>query len=302
MAIGLAPYDYLESWINSLTQHNITTTGIVLRKERTNSKKEWFIYDQDGNREDLIFITFDELNNAGIEFPKKWMHKFKLDEKSFEKLIVELHKNKNRPNTQWEEICLKTRIKQYLHNLTRLDGLHIAPNLFDFQLEITTILLNKTKVISLDPGHYGNQINLNDLEHLLKQTTIFIPSIREVKEILGSVNEKDAAQLFAEIGAKIVVIKMGEKGCLVYNSFDKQLFTVPIFKTKVIDPTGCGDAFCGGFLAGFLETEDCYLAAIYGSIAASFAIEDFGSHHLLNFNRSDAKYRETIYRERIGSY
>jgi sugar/nucleoside kinase (ribokinase family) len=55
---------------------------------------------------------------------------------------------------------------------------------------------------------------------------------------------------------------------------------VPSVPTDVVDVTGAGNAYCGGFLVGYLETDDIATAAMYGAVSASFAVEQFGIPHI----------------------
>ena len=58
-----------------------------------------------------------------------------------------------------------------------------------------------------------------------------------------------------------------------------------------VDPTGCGDAFCGGFLVGLAETGDLRVAMAHGTVAAGFVASDHGAAHALRIDRSEALER-----------
>ena len=61
--------------------------------------------------------------------------------------------------------------------------------------------------------------------------------------------------------------------------------------TGLVDPTGCGDSFCGGFLVGLAETGDLRTALAHGAVAASFAGEGHGAEHALRPDRAEARRR-----------
>jgi len=63
---------------------------------------------------------------------------------------------------------------------------------------------------------------------------------------------------------------------LAHSKERHQLLHVPAIPTTVVDTTGAGNAFCGGFLAGFIQTGDLLTAARYGRVAASFLVEQVG--------------------------
>lgn len=125
----------------------------------------------------------------------------------------------------------------------------------------------------------------------IKYTDIFLPSADEVYKLTGSYNFEESAKKFADMGPKIVVIKNGADGSIVYEKDSDSLNTVPAYKCDVKDVTGAGDAFGGGFSAGYLLTNNPVEAAVMGSISSSFAIEDFGSLPLFNISPIQAKDR-----------
>lgn len=84
-----------------------------------------------------------------------------------------------------------------------------------------------------------------------------------------------AARAFVEAGAGIAVLRMAERGALAASSAEAWL--VPALPgVRVVDATGCGNAFCGAFLASFLAGEGLCEAACWGNVAASFLLEAEG--------------------------
>ena len=73
-----------------------------------------------------------------------------------------------------------------------------------------------------------------------------------------------------------IVVRAGQEGCCIYNRKKKDFVWLPSFyadSPKIVDPTGAGNAFLGGFAIGLLEIGDDLLAACYGTVASSFALE-----------------------------
>lgn len=94
-----------------------------------------------------------------------------------------------------------------------------------------------------------------------------------------------------------IAIRAGHEGCCVYTK-RKDLVWLPPFHVdplKVIDPTGAGNAFLGGFAIGLLETGDDLVAACYGTVASSFALEQIGLpiHESLSRLNADGKLENT---------
>jgi sugar/nucleoside kinase (ribokinase family) len=79
----------------------------------------------------------------------------------------------------------------------------------------------------------------------------------------------------------VLVVRCGKYGCVVATKSTSE--SRPAFHNtsqKVVDPTGGGNAFCGGFCAGWIQSGDQVTAAMYGNIAASFVIEQYGLPNL----------------------
>jgi cytidine kinase len=71
-------------------------------------------------------------------------------------------------------------------------------------------------------------------------------------------------------------LRQGANGATVHRADTGETWHIPAFETRVVDPIGAGNAFCGGFLAGWVQTGDLRLAGLYGVIAASFLVEQIG--------------------------
>jgi len=106
----------------------------------------------------------------------------------------------------------------------------------------------------------------------------------EIRQLTGERNVMRAVAAVRRLGPSAVVVKRGEHGVLVV--FGDEAFALPAYPLdEVLDPTGAGDAFAGGFL-GFLAAQgasrerDYRRAAVAGSVMASFQVEDFSLDRL----------------------
>ena len=138
-------------------------------------------------------------------------------------------------------------------------------------------------------------------EVLLKElgrVDIFFANDEEARLITGEANLIAAGKALAGLGPSLVLLKKGEHGALVFGrDFVFGVLAHPC--EHVIDPTGAGDSFAGGFLgyldrAGGLAAKDVRRAAVYGSVLASFAIEDFGIGRFLTLEPGlvEARFRQ----------
>jgi sugar/nucleoside kinase (ribokinase family) len=120
----------------------------------------------------------------------------------------------------------------------------------------------------------------------------------EARELADEVNIVRAANKILTMGPKVLVIKRGEYGALMFNG--KSIFSVPAFPIEeVMDPTGAGDSFAGGlmgYLAASGATDDAAMrkAVVFGSVMASFNVMDFGPKQLeaLTYPEIEARYRD----------
>lgn len=99
----------------------------------------------------------------------------------------------------------------------------------------------------------------------------------------------EAALELIDAGVRAVVVKVGSSGSIVVSP--RGVTHVPAYPATVVDPTGAGDSFCGGFLVGLLETGDIVRAAAYGTVAASFVVEERAAIPVLAVTREQAERR-----------
>jgi ribokinase len=157
---------------------------------------------------------------------------------------------------------------------------------------LSCALYNQGIAVTLDPGErYMIPALRDDVLSLLGWVDAFLPSEQEVTSMLGAVDCWRAAEQFAEAGPRCVVIKAGSKGSLILDCASKRRWRVPAYPVDVVDVTGAGDAFCGGFMVGYGETADPVLAACYGAVSASFVLQGFGALYALRFSRREAEAR-----------
>lgn len=165
------------------------------------------------------------------------------------------------------------------------------------QLELAKMFKASGVTVLFDPHEEDASNNSALIYETLKYTDIFMPSEEEAFRLCQSRDYENIAERFAQYGPETVIIKLGSEGCLIYQKSQHRFTTLPCFNTSVVDVTGAGDAFGGGFTAGYALTGDVITAAMYGTISASFAIEDFGSLQLFNKNKADAQLRMQIYKK-----
>ena len=136
---------------------------------------------------------------------------------------------------------------------------------------------------------------------LLKRIDIYVANDQESRDLSGENNLIKAAKRLSSFGPKMVLIKKGEHGVLFYTA-SGFIFSLPAYSVdKVIDPTGAGDTFAGGFMgylakAGKINSLTIKKALAYGTVAASFNVEDFGLFRTSKLTRGDLERRLTKFK------
>jgi ribokinase len=162
--------------------------------------------------------------------------------------------------------------------------LHVAAMPIDLQDALISRCRAEHVPYSLDP-HEEYIIGYERWLGALIEGSIFTPSELEVALLFPDlavseapvVTARAASDRLLEMGARAVVIKLGAGGCFVADSSYRA--ALPALRAPVIDSTGAGDAFCGGFLAGYLRTNSLLVGAVCGSLSAAHVIKGFGAFH-----------------------
>lgn len=133
------------------------------------------------------------------------------------------------------------------------------------------------------------------LLELLRRIDGLIVNDSEVKQLTGKANLIQAGRACLEFGPKLVIVKKGEHGCFVFSNFFH--YALPAYPTEaVVDPTGAGDSFAGGFM-GYLATCDTISlwnmkrAVAYGTVTASLTVEGFGVERIAGADRETVERR-----------
>ena len=155
--------------------------------------------------------------------------------------------------------------------------------------------LPQARLVACDTMNYWISGKPEELKRTLAAVDLLVINETEARMLSGSDNLKRAATEIRALGPNVVVIKRGEYGACLFK--DTTIFFAPGYPLEqVYDPTGAGDTFAGGFmgyLARSADLSDAGLrrALVYGSVMASFAVEEFGLSRLLRLQRQEIEGR-----------
>ena len=173
---------------------------------------------------------------------------------------------------------------------------NIDPRLQDSVLE----QFNDPTLVACDTMNHWIESAREPLEALLPRVDLLVLNDEEARQLSGEQNVSRAARRILDLGPRSVLVKRGEYGAILFSP--ESVFAVPAFPLEeVFDPTGAGDTFAGGlvgYLAATGERSEGGLrrAIVYGSVLASYVVEDFGGQRLRTLTRDDIdrRYRQFV--------
>jgi sugar/nucleoside kinase (ribokinase family) len=153
----------------------------------------------------------------------------------------------------------------------------------------------RPKLIAMDTMNFWMDIALEELKKTMDLVDVLIINDEEARQLSGVYSLVKAAKVIRTMGPKIVIIKKGEHGALLFH--EENMFYAPALPLEdVFDPTGAGDTFAGGFMGYIAATDDFSFenmkrAIIAGSALASFCVEKFGTQRLLELTKEELNAR-----------
>jgi len=199
---------------------------------------------------------------------------------------------------------------------------HLLPT----PIEVPQSYLNATGVHFFDFGDYseverlrssfGNKIllwepylppssgaTLDSMAAALPYVDIFAPGYDEAQRLCSTDGLLMITSQILDCGVAIAVIRMGGQGSVIRTRGMGGMVQLPSYSTEVVDPIGAGNAYCGGFLVGYCETRDILTAGLYGTVAASFMVEQVGLPPAITETTSrEAEARQSWLRQHIDEW
>ncbi|MDR0471629.1 MAG: carbohydrate kinase family protein [Nitrososphaerota archaeon] len=166
-------------------------------------------------------------------------------------------------------------------------AVHLAPIANEISFEVAEELKKVADILSIDPqgllrsfDEEGN-VSTNNLidNNIFSLVNIYKSSQNELYALTGKSELKAAIRTVHDVGIETVIITNGAKGALL--SIEGTQYNIVAYPPEVlVDPTGAGDVFIGGFLTEYIRQKDLMWCACVGSAAASFVVEGIGPTYL----------------------
>jgi sugar/nucleoside kinase (ribokinase family) len=259
--------DYPHEWIRSFEQRGLDTRGIRILPEPLDLRFFLAYTDPQTAQEGNPVAHFARL---GLTFPKS-LFGYQPSKGTLDSRTASL------PSSPRPADIPKDYLDARAVHLCPMDYLAHSRLLAAFQqAQVTTT--------SLDPGTgYLVPAMWDEVRTMLHGLTAFLPSEEKLRALFWGKTDNlwEMAEAVGAFGCELVIIKRGGRGQLLYEADSRKRWEVPAYPTRLADPTGAGDTFCGGFLAGYRQTYDPLRAVLYGNVSASLNMEGSGAFHAM---------------------
>jgi sugar/nucleoside kinase (ribokinase family) len=231
--------------------------------------------------DDFPHETLEYLRHRGVDLEGLQIKK---GEKSFF-WAGRYHKNLNSRDTLETQLNVLATFDPILPDAYKESDYLMLGNLTPMvQMQVLDQLTHRPKLVALDTMNFWMDIAMDDLRKVLEKVDVLTIKDDEARQLSGEHSLVHAARAIHKMGPKYLIIKKGEHGALLFHR--GQIFFAPALPlAEVIDPTGAGDTFAGGFMGyiaktGDISFENMKRAVVFGSAMASFCVEKFGIERL----------------------
>lgn len=279
--VGRIPANYPRRFLDRLAACGIDISAV--RHETAEVREgEWFLYRADGSRADHLHSPMDR------PLPAEPGRRLSPDE------VARLESRLKSRSSEGATFAAfrrrhPVRLADVPQSWLQAGGAHLAANLVAEQMDMAHALSGRGIAVTLDPG--SNALLLREcVADVMKAVAAFLPSEKELRDLAPCAAPTEALRALRKAGPALLLAKLGAQGSLLLEG-EGDTVALPSARVVALDPTGAGDAFCGGVLAGLVLTGDPLLAACMGTVSASFAVEAFGPFHIAGTARSAARHR-----------
>jgi len=140
--------------------------------------------------------------------------------------------------------------------------------------------MGRARLVACDTMNYWITLKRKSLEKLLSRVNMLFVNEEEARQLTGDHNLIKATRALTRMGPETIIVKRGDSGAMLF--YREEVFSIPAHPVeKVVDPTGAGDTFAGGFMGYLAASPDwrdiktLKRAMSYGTVMSSFSVEDF---------------------------
>ncbi len=260
--------DYPREWLEEIRQRGFDTRGIRILPEAIDVRS---------------FYVYVDMYTKLTEDPAAHFTRLK---QPFPKALL----NYSRPVTSYDSRTrlspVSLRQSDIPEDFLDATAAHLCPiDYLTHTLLPAVLRQNGFSTVTLDPSAGSMSPTFwDDIPALVTGLTAFMPNEEEIRNLFygRSTDLWQMMEAIADYGCELVLVKRGERGQYLYDRASRAKWEIPAYPARVVNPTGAGDSYCGGFLAGYRQSYDPLQAALYGSISASLTVEGSGGFYALD--------------------
>jgi sugar/nucleoside kinase (ribokinase family) len=263
--LGRVGEDYPRAWLKSIQARGIDVEGIRILPQSIDLR-EFIAYEED--LEVTRGSPVSQFARRKLPFPKELL--------GYQPPTA-VQEDQRRPE------FLSPKITEIPTTYRDARAIHVCP--LDFvshhQL-ISTFKASQVTTLTLDPSPgYMSPAFLQDLRAILSSLTAFLPSETKLRGLFWGQTYDiwEMMEAVGSYGCEVVAVRRGSAGQAVLDVRGHHRYEIPAYPARPADPTGAGDAYCGGFLAGYKRTYDPLQAALHANISASLTVEGTGAFY-----------------------
>jgi len=269
--VSMAVASFPQETLDRLEANGLSLEGVVRRPERLRYA-DWFVYDEAGDRLEHLRSLPGDLAAAGFDATR-----LTREEVARWVALLRAGPGPDEPSYSQFRHAHPMSVAQVPARYRAARGVHLAPSRIDVVAAMAEHFAPTGMTVTLDPGWQLARTPLDELAPLLARVDAFLPSAVELASLLPDTGIDEALRVLSGLTRGTAAVKLGPSGARVWDRAHGVSVAVPALKVAAVDPTGAGDSWSGGFLAGLVETGDPVRAAAYGAVAAARIVTRFGA-------------------------
>lgn len=263
--LGIACEDYPVEWLHEAEKQGFDIRGVQVISNHFDQRR---------------FIAYPLLDKPDFKNP---IGHYSRINKPFPKTLLGYSELVESGKSEDQKISL--RIKDIPFDYLDVSAVHIASMEYELQTRLPTFFRqgHATTITLQASDQYMNSVDGNVVPSILKDINAFICSEAQIRALfLGKTsNIWDMVSALDIFGCEIIVILTNNNSFLLWEHSTKRKYEIPFYPTKIVDPTGLMDSFCGGFISGLRSIQNPLKATMQGVISSSFTVEGIGPFYCL---------------------
>lgn len=277
--------DYPQNWITRLSKQGFDTRGIRILPEAIDLRH---------------FVAYQDSDTISTEDPVAHFARLGMP---YPKALLGYNPDPPKKDPRTQPGILTIRQNDFPPDYLDATAAHLCPMDFLTHTLMPAVLRRgNIHTLTLDPSsQYMNPSFWEDIPVLLNGINAFLCSEEKIKSLFEgrSTDVWEMIETLAGYGCETIVVKRGSQGQYLYSAPNRSRWIVPAYPVQVMDPTGSGDAFCGGFLAGYRSSYDPLYATLTGCVSAAMVIEGTDPFFALDALPGLAKARVDALRDKV---